>query len=263
MTTSQVALRVLSKYFGLNATRGAPQNFNKNYCWKLPKFALYSKAVMRKFLVLVFSLFVALNVNAQADYKQILQNTFINFDTSYGDMNARVNAGNKLILIAKKYPNDWYTQYYAAYSRAQLSYTEKDEAKRDAYLDEADNYLAEAVRLLGKDNDETHVVAAIIANARMAVKPQDRWQKYGKIFEDQLEAAKAINADNPRIYLQRGISKFYTPEMFGGGKKAAAPYFKKAGELFAKETGGDITQPYWGKGTNYYFLGLVNSEEKQ
>jgi hypothetical protein len=210
-----------------------------------------------KALFLAAALSLSLAATAQTDYKPALVATFTNFDTTRQDMTAKEAAGNKLVLIAKKYPNEWAPQYYAAYSRIQLSYTEKDEAKRDAYLDEAEQYLADAIRLLGKENDETHVLAAVIANARMAVKPRERYQKYGKIFDEQLEAAKAINADNPRIYMERGISKFYTPKMFGGGKKAAEPYFTKAKDLFAKEAKGDITDPYWGQEANTYFLGLV------
>lgn len=212
---------------------------------------------MKAFL-LATALSLSIAANAQTDYTQVLGTTFTAFDTTRADMSAKEAAGNKLILIAKKFPEAWAPQYYAAYSRIQLSFNEKDEAKRDAYLDEAEQYLADAIRLLGKENDETHVLAAVVANARMAIKPQARFQKYGKIFDDQLEAAKAINADNPRIYLQRGIAKFYTPKMFGGGKKAAEPYFIKAKDLFAKEAKGDINKPYWGEDVNTYFLGMIN-----
>jgi len=217
---------------------------------------------MKKSFFLAAAIAVTLTAAAQADYKPVLQNTFIAFDTSYSDMTAKVNAGNKLILIAKKYPSEWAPQYYAAYSRIQLSHMEQDEAKKDAYVDEAENYLAEAVRLLGKETDETHVLAAMVANARMAVKPQSRWQKYGKIFDEQLDQAKALNPNNPRIYLERGISKFYTPKMFGGGKKAATPYFEKAQELFAKESAGDMAKPYWGQPANKYFLEQIKGDEK-
>ena len=218
---------------------------------------------MKKSLFLAGALAAVITAGAQADYKPILQLTFVNFDTTYNDPAAKINAGNRLILIAKKYPNEWAPNYYAAYSRVQLSYFEKDEAKRDAYVDEAENYLAEAVRLLGKENDETHVLTAMVANARMGVKPQARWQKYGKLFDEQLDSAKAINPDNPRIYLERGIAKFYTPKMFGGGKKAATPYFEKAKELFAKEKGGDMAKPYWGQTTNNYFLEQIKGDEKE
>jgi len=217
---------------------------------------------MRKITLLLSLLLAGWSVQAQADYQDVLQKTFTQFDTTFADFSAKTNAGNKLVLIAKKFPEAWAPQYYAAYSRAQLSYFEKDEAKRDAYLDEGDGYLADAVHLLGKETDETHVVAAILANARMAVKPQARYAKYGKIFEEQLAAAKEMNPDNPRIYLQHGISKFYTPKMFGGGAKAASPYFQKAKELFEKENRTSMDEPHWGKLTNDYFLGKVAEEEK-
>jgi hypothetical protein len=166
---------------------------------------------MKKLLVAIAALSLTIKAGAQADYKPVLQQTFTVFDTTYSDMQAKVNAGNKLILIAKKYPSEWAPNYYAAYSRVQLSYFEKDEAKRDAYVDEAETYFDNMMQALGKSNDETHVLAAMIANARMGVKPQSRWQKYGKIFDEHLDSAKLLNPDNPRIYLQRGIAKFYTP----------------------------------------------------
>jgi hypothetical protein len=217
---------------------------------------------MRKALLAIALAITTLGAQAQSDYKPILQTTFNDFDTTYADMSAKTAIGNKLVLIAKKYPDSWAPQFYAAYSRVQLSYFEQDAAKRDAILDEAEGYLAEAVRILGKENTETEVLAATIANSRIGVNPQNRWQKYGKAFDQHLDKAKEMNADNPRIYLQKGISKFYTPKMFGGGKKAARPYFEKAAELFAKETREDIEKPYWGSVTLAYFQKLSGGEDK-
>lgn len=218
---------------------------------------------MRKpFLTLALALGTTMAV-AQTEYKPVLQTTFDTFDTTFADINAKSAVGNKLILIAKKYPDAWAPQFYAAYSRVQLSYFEQDGAKKDYYLDEAEGYLSEAVRILGKENSETEVLAATIANSRIGVNPQQRWQKYGKQFDEHLDKAKELNADNPRIYLQRGIAKYYTPKMFGGGKKAAQPYFDKADELFAKETGGDVDKPYWGKVTLAYFQKLAKGEDKE
>jgi hypothetical protein len=217
---------------------------------------------MKKFMLLAASvLTLGLTANAQAGYQPVLESTFVAFDTSFADMTAKANAGNKLVLIAKKYADQWSPQYYAAYSRVQLSFMEKDEAKRDAYVDEAENYYADAVRLLGKESDETEVLAAMIAQARMSVNPQQRWQKYGKLFEEHLDKAKELNADNPRIYLQRGISKYFTPKMFGGGKKAAMPYFEKSQALYAKESATNIDQPHWGRTTLNYFLKMANGQE--
>ena len=219
---------------------------------------------MKKALLIAAAIIGTATAQAQQDFKPVLTTTFTAFDTTWTDQQAKADLGNKLILIAKKWPNEWSTNYYAAYSRIQLSYNDKlDAAKRDAYLDEADNYRDEALKLLGgKPTDEMYVMAAQIANARMSIDGKARWQKYGKVFEENLESAKKLNPDNPRIYLLRGISKFFTPKMFGGGAKAATPYFEKAQGLFAKEAKDDITKPYWGNGTNEYFIGMAKKDKE-
>lgn len=202
-----------------------------------------------------------INVKAQ-EFQEPLKKTFIAFDTTQ-DVQKKIEQSNKLTMIAKKWPSEWAPHFYNAYSKAMLSYMETDEKKRDAYVDEAEKELGEAVGILGKDNDETYVMAAMIANARMAVDGRNRWQKYGKIFDENLEKAKAINEGNPRIYYLKGTSKFFTPKMFGGGKKAALPYFEKADGYFAKETDADMAKPFWGKNQNAYFIAQCKTEDKE
>ncbi len=218
---------------------------------------------MKKTFILGSMLIAALSANAQqADYKPVLTNTFTALDTTWNNMQAKIELSNKLVLIAKKYPDAWAAQYYAAYGKVQLSYNDKLEAaKRDAYIDEAEGFRDEAVRLLGKNTDETYVLSAMIANARLGVDGRARWQKYGKIFEENLDKAKELNADNPRMYILKGISKFYMPKMFGGGAKAASPYFEKAQGLLDKESKDDINKPYWGTSTNNYFLKMVKENK--
>ena len=215
---------------------------------------------MKKIILAAAALISVVSSQAQ-DFKSVLQKTFTAFDTT-NDEKVKVEQSNKLSLISKKWDKEWLTHYYASMSKAIISYRETDEAKRDAYLDEAEKEHEDAVSILGKENDETYVLAAMIANARLAVKPQARWQKYGKIFSENLESAKDINENNPRMYYLQGISVFYKPKMFGGGKKAALPYFEKADGLYAKETGGDIAKPYWGKEHNAMLLGQCKGDDK-
>lgn len=204
---------------------------------------------------------------AQAqDFKAPLEKTFTAFDTSK-EMDFKIEQSNKLSLIAKKWGNEWITHYYLSFSKAVLSYLEKDAAKRDAYLDEAEKEKDEALSILGKENDETFVLGAMIANARMAVDPMNRWQKYGALFSQNLESAKDLNPDNPRMYYLQGISKYFTPKAYGGGKKPSLPYFEKADGLFAAEAARegslDITKPHWGKEKNAYFLAQCKIEDKE
>jgi hypothetical protein len=218
---------------------------------------------MKKLILFITASFLFnIPVCFSQDFKAMLTKNFIAFESTQ-DLSQKLEYSNKLGLISKKWPDEWITHYYNAYSKAFLSYQETDEAKRDAYLDEAERERDEAITILRKENDETYVLAAMIANARIAVKPQSRWQKYGKVFEENLGKAKELNSNNPRIYHLQGISKFHTPKMFGGGKKAALPYFEKAEALFSKESNDDITRPFWGKGANDYFLKLAKGEEKE
>lgn len=216
---------------------------------------------MKKILLIGALGLSVITANGQ-DFKPVLEKTFTTFDTAQ-DQNVKLEQSNKLALIAKKWDNEWVTHYYVALSKAILSYNEKDADKRDSYLDEADKEKDDAVSILKKDNDETFVLAAMIANARLAVNPSSRWMKYGKVFTNNLESAKELNPDNPRMYYLQGMSKFHTPKAFGGGKKNALPYFEKAEALFAKEAGGDITKPYWGKHQNAFFLAECKKEDKE
>ena len=217
-----------------------------------------------KRIILLFAASALLYIPASygQDFKEMLTKTFTAFEST-PEQNEKMEHSNKLGLISKKWPEEWAAHYYNAYSKAFLSYQEANEAKRDAYLDEAEVELDKAKTLLKKENDEIYVLQAMIANARVAVKPQARWQKYGKVFEENLEKAKELDKNNPRIYHLQGISKFHTPKMFGGGKKAAMPYFEKADALFAQENDADITQPYWGRRANEYFMQQAKGEDKE
>src|SRR4028118_1820125 len=107
-----------------------------------------------------FLLAAALLATAPAiaqDLSAALTPTITAFDTTWNDPAAKTALGNRLELIAKKWPDQWITSYYAAYSKAQLSYNEKEAARKDALLDAGEEHLATTVKLLGKETDETHV----------------------------------------------------------------------------------------------------------
>lgn len=216
----------------------------------------------RYFLLVAFALLSLTNTQAQ-DMNAVLKKTFIQFDTTYNDVSKKTELSNKLGLIAKKWNEEWVTHYYNAYAKAQLSYMLQDATKRDALVDEAETELAEAISLLGEENDETYVLHAMLAQARMSVDGRNRWQKYGKIFDENLKKAKDVNENNPRIYYLKGTATFYTPKMFGGGPKKAKPYFEKAQNLYADSDDSDIAKPFWGEGATQYFLAMINKSKDE
>jgi len=182
-------------------------------------------------------------------FKVDLKASVDDFDSAK-NMSEWVSATNHLGLIAKKYPEQWAANYYACYSLTVLSYIEKDAKKKDAYLDDAEVYLNIAFSDYKSENDELYVLKAMFANARLAVQPAARYKKYGDLFNENIEKAKSLQPDNPRIYYLKGNSLYYTPKMFGGGAKNALPLFEKAESLYENESNDDIYKPYWGEKQN-------------
>ncbi|MCB0698442.1 MAG: hypothetical protein H6551_02545 [Chitinophagales bacterium] len=206
------------------------------------------------------------NVQAQ-DMNAVLMKTMAAFDSTQ-DPAKRTEYANKVELIAKKWKDEWAPHYYNAYAKAILTYSMPQETmeKRDAILDEAEAELDEAVTLMGKkeaeENSEVFVLKAVMAQARMIIDGRNRWQTYGKLFEDNLRAAKEKDESNPRIYYLKGTSVYFTPKAFGGGPKKALEYFEKAKPLFAQETKGDMKDPFWGSQANDFFIQQCNNPEQ-
>ncbi len=160
---------------------------------------------------------------------------------------------NQLEQMAAAESKEWLPRYWAAYCYTLKSISETDFDKKDAVLEKAERLLADAEKL-SPNNDEIEVMKATVAGARLAVDPQNRWQKYGQISETAVAAAKKINPENPRIKLLEGQSIFYTPEDYGGGKKKAEPLLKEALEKFATFKPASILHPNWGLSTTQYML---------
>ncbi|MES2557560.1 MAG: hypothetical protein V4604_15500 [Bacteroidota bacterium] len=214
-----------------------------------------------KTIITSFALLVLTVTTARAQEPTMednLKEAYAIMDTAKG-MPSLMTAAAKFDLIANKYQDQWVAQYYSAYTKAIISYFEPDIAKKDLYVDEADAYLDKIVAL-GTENDHVFVLKALVANARMAVDGEHRWQEYGPIFEENLKKAKELNENNPHIYYLKAVSVFYTPKMFGGGAKKAKPYFEKAKEKYALMTERSVMIPYWGEPQNEDYLKQVNAD---
>jgi hypothetical protein len=203
---------------------------------------------MKKSIISIF-LFTCsvLFANAQT-VEEALKTNLTQFHSA-ADQNGMIASSNRFALIANKWSSDWATHYYAAYAKSIIGAMEKDNTKKIAYFDEAEKHLEAAKSNLKTENDEVYVLTAMLASMRIGIFP-DQWQKYVEIFSTNIQKAKALRAENPRIYYLEGTSKFYTPEAYGGGKKSALPYFQKAAEYFNVETDADIRKPSWGKRQN-------------
>ena len=162
--------------------------------------------------------------------------------------------GNNFERIADAEKTQWLPYYYAALGTVSQAYTEKDNSKKDALADKAQQLIDKAEAILGKENSETDVVKSMIATAHMMVDPQTRYMTYGPASTGFIEKSKSLDSTNPRPVLLEAQSKFYTPEAYGGGKDAAKEYFEKANALNEKFKPETDLSPNWGKNSLQYFL---------
>jgi hypothetical protein len=163
-------------------------------------------------------------------------------------------------LIAMMNPESYISNYYATVSKALLSYKGKDQKLRDELLDMA-NQFYEKAKAIEPSNQENFILGALLANARLSVDGGSRWKEQGEIFEKNLTSARAINPNNPRIAHLKGVAVYFTPKMFGGGKKNALEYLLKSEEQFKSETETSVLKPHWGATRNAYFIGLCQEDK--
>lgn len=206
-----------------------------------------------RFLIAIFTVFQIINVSAQTLEEQLNQ-VYTVADTAKSS-ELQTQLSSQFDLIAMMNPESYIANYYAAFSKAMLSYSGKDQKSRDEMLDIADQFYEKA-KTIEPTNQETYVLGALLANARLSVDGGSRWKEQGEIFEKNLSAARAINPNNPRITHLKGVAVYFTPKMFGGGKKNAIEYLLKAEELFKTETETSVLKPHWGARRNAYYIGM-------
>ncbi len=159
---------------------------------------------------------------------------------------------NNFERIAGVEKNEWLPNYYVAYCNVNMTYVSKGNMI-DSYCDKADAYANKADSL-NPNNSEILSLKAQITAARISVNPMTRGQKYGSQAAELREQAKAIDPTNPRPWFLEGMSKFYTPAAYGGGKDKAKVSYEKAKALFETFKPASSIHPNWGKKTNDHFL---------
>lgn len=202
-----------------------------------------------KSLLFALALFVSLAASAQTSadtnpkFTAAMTATLDKMKTAKGPADFLAVA-NQFERIAAAEPHQWLAPYWGAFAYMTLAWINTGQGdKMDEFLEKAESLLTSAEKISA--NDETATLAAYIAQARMMVDPQSRWQTYGPKASEGIAKAKALNPANPRPYFLEGQSLFYTPEQFGGGKAAACPVLKQAEEKFATFKPASAIAPNW------------------
>jgi hypothetical protein len=153
---------------------------------------------------------------------------------------------NKFIRIAEAEPKEWLPVYYASYSTIMQSFFVEDNKEKDKLLNSAMETINKA-DAISKDNSEIFVMKAFVLQMQISIDPMARGMKYGMESDKLITKAIELDPGNPRPYMLRGESQFYTPEQFGGGKAKAKANFEKAVERFKTFVPKSAIHPNWGK----------------
>ncbi len=209
---------------------------------------------MKKTILLAAIVCYASFTYAQSDkYIGTMKANIAQLDSMFVKGNG-ADLGNNFTRIGDAEKTQWLPYYYAAYCTISQTLMEKDNSKKDALADKANDLITKAETILGKDNSETDVIKSMIATAHMTVDPQTRYMTYGPEISQNIEKSKSLDPTNPRPVLIEAQNKFYTPEQFGGGKDAAKPLFDKAKQLSDNFKPESEISPNWGKNSLQYFL---------
>lgn len=168
---------------------------------------------------------------------------------------------NSFERIAEVEKTQWLPYYYAALTQINVGYMQargadimsgKMAAIFDPIADKAEALLNKA-EALSKDNSEIWAVKKMITSLRMMGNPMQRYKMMGQAAEE-LETAKKLNPENPRIYYLMGSDKFNTPEQFGGSKEEGKKLFETALQKYDAAKPESAIAPHWGRGAVEYFL---------
>jgi tetratricopeptide (TPR) repeat protein len=219
---------------------------------------------MKKGLLLLVSSFLVIASMAQSEkYVKAMESKVALLDSSRTAENFKELA-NGFERIAEAEKTQWMPYYYAAYcqvmagtfSMPQDGSFGDNSSISDPYADKAEQLINKADEL-SKENSEIYCVKKMVFGLRMMGNPMSRYMTEGAKASEALEKAKALNSNNPRIYILEGQDKFYTPEQFGGSKEEAKKLFEKANGIFMVSKPGSSIEPQWGRGQVGYFLSML------
>jgi hypothetical protein len=197
------------------------------------------------FFILLSLVIVTQGVAQNEKFTKAMTTNIALFDsTKTADEMLAVSASFERIGDAEK--TQWLPYYYASLSQVIYAFMKNDMSNNDAYATKAEQLLTKA-DAMQPNNSEISVVKAMIATLRMLVNPQQRWQQYGAVIQQEIDKAKKQDPTNPRPYYLQGQNLRNTPEQFGGGCNTAKPLLEEAVKKFEAFKPASTIAPNWGK----------------
>lgn len=186
-----------------------------------------------------------------ADYFSAMEENIKKLESSDRGADKFKNLSATFERIANTEKDQWQPLYYASLSYTYLAYVESDLNKVDEWGDKAELTLAQMLER-NPVQSEVLVLKAMIAYSRIKVNFMSRGMEYSLKAKEYLEAAEALQDNNPRAYVLLAQSYFKAPPQFGRDVKKGCEYNRKALDLLEAEhkaeaaSGKYNINPHWG-----------------
>jgi tetratricopeptide (TPR) repeat protein len=211
-------------------------------------------------LVLLF-VFVGVSINYAQPVNEviekgieILHNGYVHFDESEmfkaRGLFERASANDKENYLA---------QYYLALTDYNLAiyFMHKEEKEEfQKYSDSSEKILKELIKNNGSDAEAVSLLGGLYG-IRVAMNP-GLGASLGSQNIALTSQAFGIASNNPRVLLQKGISKFSSPEFVGGNKREALKYLNRSVKEF-ENPDEQVTNIDWGYLDALAWLGIAYS----
>jgi hypothetical protein len=195
--------------------------------------------------MILIAVMVSMGLMAQDKYQEAMQAGLEKFGSASG-VNELQAAALHFERIAEVETEEWLPAYYASLIYCIIAFRTEDVQEKEKFVRQAQTHIDEAMKAT-PDESEVHTLQGMVYQALIGVDPASNGQIYGSKANGSFQTAIRLNSENPRPYYLQAVSLLYTPEQYGGGKKAALPLFEKAMGLFAKESPENSLYPDWGK----------------
>jgi tetratricopeptide (TPR) repeat protein len=161
---------------------------------------------------------------------------------------------NALDRIANAEKTRWEPHYYSAFGNIMLATREKENSKKDAYLDLALAAI-EKGKPLAPGESELIALEGFVHMIRLTVDPASRGQQYSGLAMQTFGKALGMNPNNPRAMSLMAQMQFGTAQFFGQVPTEACETARKAASVFETPVVSENPlAPRWGKEMNLEVL---------
>lgn len=160
------------------------------------------------------------------------------------------------ILQLKK--DEWLVNYWIAmtdYSLALIKFQNEDKDGTKQYTEAGFKTLNKVIEQNPNFSDAYVLQLALTFNRW--IYEQDKMMDIISATEQAEQMSKSADPSNPRYFLVKGISLYWTPAAFGGGEEKAIEQFQKSEEYYKIRKEVNETYPDWGQDQLYGYMALA------